>query len=384
MRKMSFTKVLCGKKEFSMIEVLTDNHREKILEAFRNAGEKIAMMTPFLSEDAARSLAKVAVEQHVECSCITRFEHQEFLQKSSRIEALEILLNADVSLYALKKLHTKLYLVDDTIAILGSANFTYGGLQGNHELSLYMEGETELLDQLWEYFEDVRQNCRRQSKTITAEEVEREKLRLKNEVKQANPTKYTYSFGAVIQEPVTVDSRDLVQEFLGPERESHCWIKFEASSRERRSSGGPYTFHEQNGIYMTRFSQARKPKRMHEGDIVYIAVHSWDRNGNPAPMIAGRARCHAFRETNVIPDGGQWPVYLELYDVAPSAGNIQDGICLYDLVDALGKDTYTHTQGGGVPAESIRYSHRQQAYLGLTEKAEKYLEQIFKPRDKES
>ena len=101
-------------------------------------------------------------------------------------------------------------------------------------------------------------------------------------------------------------------------------------------------------------------------------------------MIVGRARCHVFRETNVIPDGGQWPVYLELYDVEPCAGNIQDGICLYDLVDALGKDTYTHTQGREMPAESIRYSHRQQAYLGLTDTAEKYLEHIFKPRDKES
>ena len=371
-----------------MIEVLTDNHREKILEAFQNANEKIAMMTPFLSQDAARSLEKIKVEQNVECTCITRFEHREFLQKSSHIEALEILMHVDVSLYALKKLHTKLYLIDDTIAILGSANFTYGGLQGNHELSLYIEGEPELIKQLWEYFESVLQICQQQGKNITAEEVERENLRLKNETKKVSPTRYSYSFGAVLSEPDSADDRDFVQEFLSPERESHCWIKFEASSENRRPSkppaAEPYTFHNQNGIYMTRFSEARRPKRMHEGDIVYIAVHSWDRGGNPAPMIAGRARCHAFRETNVIPDGGQWPVYLELYDVEPCAGNIQDGISLYDLVDALGKDTYTHTQGRELSTESIRYSHRQQAYLGLTEKTEKYLEQIFKPRDKES
>ena len=237
------------------------------------------------------------------------------------------------------------------------------------------------------YVENV---CREQETYITEERLKHEDQLVKEEnthSKYAGPCKTTVKpFGAKLPASDDELDRDYVQELLNPQinYDSHCWIKFEASSRERRSSGGPYTFHEQNGIYMTRFSQARKPKRMHEGDIVYIAVHSRDRNGNPAPMIVGRARCHVFRETNVIPDGGQWPVYLELYDVEPCAGNIQDGICLYDLVDALGKDTYTHTQGREMPAESIRYSHRQQAYLGLTDTAEKYLEQIFKPRDKES
>lgn len=159
---------------------------------------------------------------------------------------------------------------------------------------------------------NCRDVCREQETYITEERLKHEDQLVKEEnthSKYAGPCKTTVKpFGAKLPASDDELDRDYVQELLNPQinYDSHCWIKFEASSRERRSSGGPYTFHEQNGIYMTRFSQARKPKRMHEGDIVYIAVHSRDRNGNPAPMIVGRARCHVFRETNVIPDGGQW------------------------------------------------------------------------------
>ena len=372
------------------IELLTYNHKEKLTEAFERSHRKIDIVSPFLSEDTADYFSKLIKKKQIPATFITRFDHEAFVKGANSTKGLTKMLHAGVELLALLGLHTKLYLIDDRTAILGSANLTESGMSKNIELSLYIEDEPELFDFLQKYFEKLRDVCREQETYITEERLKHEDQLVKEEnthSKYAGPCKTTVKpFGAKLPASDDELDRDYVQELLNPQinYDSHCWIKFEASSRERRSSGGPYTFHEQNGIYMTRFSQARKPKRMHEGDIVYIAVHSRDRNGNPAPMIVGRARCHVFRETNVIPDGGQWPVYLELYDVEPCAGNIQDGICLYDLVDALGKDTYTHTQGREMPAESIRYSHRQQAYLGLTDTAEKYLEQIFKPRDKES
>lgn len=372
------------------IELLTYNHKEKLTEAFERSHQEIDIVSPFLTEDTANYLSKLIKKKHLSATFITRFDHEAFVKGANSVKGLAGMLHAGVELLALLDLHTKLYLIDGKTAVLGSANFTAGGMSKNIELSLYIEDEPELLDSLQEYFEELQDVCREQETYITEERLKHEDQLVKEEKtssKYAGPCKTTVKpFGAKM--PVRDDEldRDYVQELLNPKitYDSHCWIKFEASSKERRSSGKPYTFHEQNGIYMTRFSQARKPKRMHEGDIVYIAVHSWDRNGNPAPMIAGRARCHAFQESNVIPDGGQWPVYLELYDTEPCAGNIQDGISLYDLVDALGKETYTHTQGREGSMESIRYSHRQQAYLGLSETAENYLEQIFKPRDKES
>lgn len=38
-------------------------------------------------------------------------------------------------------LHAKVIVVDRSKAIVGSANFTWGGMTGNHELAVYLEGE---------------------------------------------------------------------------------------------------------------------------------------------------------------------------------------------------------------------------------------------------
>ena len=50
----------------------------------------------------------------------------------------------------------KLYLIDDDIGILGSANFTESGLNSNVELSLYIENEPELLKLLHDYFSEMK------------------------------------------------------------------------------------------------------------------------------------------------------------------------------------------------------------------------------------
>lgn len=367
------------------IELLTDDHREKILEAFQTATEKIAIITPFLSLKTAEFLTSLVQKSNtLSCEFVTRFDHSDFLQKASTTKGLKKLLNVGVTVLAAKKLHTKLYLLDKDTAILGSANFTVSGLQSNCELSLLIKNEPELLAELWDYFDELAQVCKKQGKYISEKEIDDEDKRLHNEAKPVTPTKYTYSFGAEISfKKENSPDFDIVQRMVNPapEIDCHCWIKFEATSRIRKDGSIPYDFHFENGTYKTCFSEWRKPKKVHEGDWIYIATHSWDKEGNPAPMIVGRAKCHAFKEENRQSEDSQWPIYLELYEPERLAGKIEDGISLYTLVEQCKKCTYIHTKNNiTVEEDRVKYSHRQQAYLGLAQEAVQYLESVFEER----
>ena len=73
----------------------------------------------------------------------------------SSLTALKSLQTAGVDIYALKDLHARLYLFDDNVAIIGSANFTSGGFGNNIELSLYIEDEYDLIERLSKYFDHL-------------------------------------------------------------------------------------------------------------------------------------------------------------------------------------------------------------------------------------
>lgn len=62
---------------------------------------------------------------------------------------------AGIDVYALKGLHSKLYLFDDTYGVLGSANFTAGGFKSNIELSLLLNNDDGILKELHSYFDDL-------------------------------------------------------------------------------------------------------------------------------------------------------------------------------------------------------------------------------------
>lgn len=59
-----------------------------------------------------------------------------------------------------RRLHTKLYLLGNGVAIVGSANLTVGGLYGNVELNVLIKNGGELYGQLMRYFEELWLNAK--------------------------------------------------------------------------------------------------------------------------------------------------------------------------------------------------------------------------------
>ena len=138
-----------------MIELLTSNHFDKIMDLFDGTQKEIKIISPFLSMSMAEKLCKVVSEKNIKCTFITRIYIQDMLEKANSLDAIELMMKSGIKVYAEKFLHTKLYLFDDTEAIVGSANFTCGGFKSNVELSLLLSEETEVITELHSYFDSM-------------------------------------------------------------------------------------------------------------------------------------------------------------------------------------------------------------------------------------
>lgn len=135
-----------------MIELLTTNHLDRIFDQFDSAARGIRIISPFLTRAMTERLAHIVKTQGVSCTFITRLYVNDLLAKANSTEALRGMLDAGIEVYAVKGLHTKLYLFDDTSAVLGSANFTMSGFKSNIELSVLISQEQALLAELDDYF----------------------------------------------------------------------------------------------------------------------------------------------------------------------------------------------------------------------------------------
>ncbi len=379
------------------IELLTDNHRESVLNALGESQQRIYIITPFIKKQPAHRLAQIIQQNKVDCVLISRFNYENFATGVSDINALIELHQAGAEVLALKNLHTKLYLIDDRIVILGSANFTNGGLQTNHELSLIATDEPQLFQKCDEYFADMRAAIEAAPKGIVTEEwlytvKKRVQILYKQKKQNATTIDKTGDLGAELPHKATVEENDAVQNFLQatPKKkekpQNHCWLKFSASSAQRTprkpNQIQPYTFdYNKEGKCATYFSEKHRPRKIQEGDKIFLALHSWDKNGKACPIIVAQAFCHEFKEENKLDEDWQWPYFIELYDeqALPAVNKtIQYGIPLYEVVQALGPDMYASAQGKNKSLETLLHSHRQQAYLELTDKAREYLESKFR------
>ena len=66
-----------------MIEVLTDNHYEKMLDLFDDAKQNLKIISPFISKSIAEKLCESVRNSSVKCTFITRFYLEDMLNKAN-------------------------------------------------------------------------------------------------------------------------------------------------------------------------------------------------------------------------------------------------------------------------------------------------------------
>lgn len=124
----------------------TGTQGDRIRALFENAGNGVAIISPFIKVNAIRSLLDV-IPSHAYLRCVTRWLPREIAAGVSDPEILEILEErGNSSLSLVDRLHAKLYIAGDR-CLAGSANVTLAGLgEGGDYNNIEVLVETTLTD----------------------------------------------------------------------------------------------------------------------------------------------------------------------------------------------------------------------------------------------
>lgn len=403
-----------------MIEIVTDEHYSLITLLFEDSTDNIKIISPFLSRKMAELLCEAA-HKGVECSFITRFYLQDFIDGSNTLDGLQNMLDAGVKLYALIGLHTKLYLYDGGNAIVGSANFTEGGLVRNVELSVHLADEPAI-DTLQEYYDDIVSKVENaEDGIITQNMLDDYKNRYRKFKESSSQLGGGTKVVAVVRgaaldriarnlkensgevfDEIEANTQerlsDPVYVALGGKKEAathkalrNIILKFSASAKRRANGNEPMNLRpfidDGKTVYITNFSEAKKnsAKTVEEGDETFFCVHSYDKDGKNCPLIVGKGFLRKYNSNNDARDKGwvtddssldEYPIYCVISEAKIIKAPINCGIPLRELTDTLGYKTYVHTRKKPIeyPSDRVAKAHGQQAMLALTADAKEYLD----------
>lgn len=193
------------------MKLITENLEQALFQEINRSTESIMIISPFISRYTAEKLVKKVQESNLKCTIITRFDRSLFVNGASSIEALGLLIQKGISIFALQNLHSKLYIFDEEKCMMGSANFTKKGLLENKEMLIFLGEPSEALP-LLDYGKGLLQDILKDGswqidKSMIDIEIEMKK-HLKSSVEQ--DPRLTYSWGAKLLTNNDLDEEEIV------------------------------------------------------------------------------------------------------------------------------------------------------------------------------
>ncbi len=365
-----------------MIKLITSNTKDDILNLLENTNSSFYLICPFIGINTSKILANIITRKKFEAIIITRFSRNDFYVNASSIEGLKILKEAGCELKAVKNLHTKLYIFDNNAIILGSSNFTDGGLISNIELNIFIKDEKNIINRGITYFNEININI--DEEYFITKEMIYEEISFLNSLGEIEKPKFPKSadFGKEMNPKKKFDK---IEELLSPKQSiktlnTTAWIKFEGYSDSRRTKNNiPLNIVlDKENCYRTHFPT--KPTGFKNGDLVFIARNSWDKNGEKTPMIFGFGITRKFNSKNVMSQEEQdhnenfkrWPyfIYVENFRFV---NTLLEGVSLLDMLREVGYYSYPASIKRESSFEELKKIHGQKDKLRITEEAKDYL-----------
>lgn len=367
-----------------MVKLLSENIKDEVFDLFDNADNEINIISPFIGLQTAKELVNIKQKKNINVVLITRFNRADFYTKASSIEALKLLVENNIIIFAVKNLHTKLYIIDNDAMILGSSNFTTGGFLTNIELNVLFQNVNndcnEIIGRGIAYFNEFKTNIPNEFQ-ISQDRIQNEieilgKLGNNTYSKFAPQTNYGF-------EPEEIKNAiikpDLIESCFSDEvsKDTTAWLKFEGFSDERRMKGDSIIKKNlENGMYKSYFDT--KPKGFQTGDLVFLSVLSYDINNKPTSMIYGYGTVRAWKENQVAteeekkidPNRNRWPYYIYFENLKFIHDEARKCIPIYDLYNTIGADAFPTSRGTD---RDVHGMHYQREKLKITDKAKDYL-----------
>lgn len=397
-----------------MIELLTTNHLDKVIDLFDGAQREIKIISPFLSMPMVEKLCKVVAEKNITCTFITRIYIQDMLEKANSLDAIELMMKSGITVYAEKHLHTKLYMFDNTEAIVGSANFTSGGFKSNVELSLLLSEEIEVIRELHTYFDSmVEQLENADNGRVTDELLKKAKENYfsiynskmhEGSGKVSSYMMYGAALGRKAQSNRTEDlkreldsckgEKDIVCSLFKELEQSeqihypyNIWLKFDGEGNDRLNADEPFpmTPVSMNGGTAYLSNYPFKVWSIEENDHVYFAALTTIKGGKNLPVIVGRGTLAAFTDKNYVNSAmleqydwmDRYPWYCVIKECEILNTSVGNGLPMNVVWEALGSDTYIASFGRNEDIPSVGRKHYQKAHIRLSGNAKEYIDHQF-------
>jgi HKD family nuclease len=360
-----------------MTELITSNTKGDILKLLENVKESFYLICPFIGINTSRMLADIMERKKIKATIITRFSRNDFYAGASSIQGLNILKNAGCELKAVKKLHTKLYIFDNDAIILGSSNFTDGGLISNVELNILIKEEKEIINHALSYFNEINDSIEEEY-FITDKRI-KEEIKFLSTLKgiKKHPFPPSTDFGKEIKPKKGADQ---IEKLLTSNQPTNAWIKFEGFSGTHRAKNNELLMLNLNdGIgYKTHFP--KRPIGFKNNDLVFVARNSTDKNNVDTPMIFGYGLAQKFDHSNIVPqeervqnpNSDRWPYFIYVKDFKYT-NTLLDGISLLDVLREVGYNTYPNSSVRKSSFEQLKKVHGQKDKLRITDEAKEYL-----------
>lgn len=329
--------------------------------------QQLRIVSPFVKEQLVRNMQTAIDFEKFEF--ITRYSLFDFAQNVSSLGALKFCVERGASVFGIKELHSKVYLFDKRAAIVSSANLTNGGLINNFECGIYTD-DKRVINQLHSYFDEL--------KALSPN-------RLTGEMCDAWET--LISDLEIVNIPAP-SLPDFGASQIQSDETKRYYVKFLGTSKTRH----PLTVRTTDVIrsslchYAVGFSPTKKPRRINDDDVIYIARMTQSPNDF---AIFGRGTAIKFNEARDVATEEEikqrvwkkdWPYYLRINNPVFLDGTLGECILLYDLIrefDYAGfASTMERYENGDREINPYR-SLAQQPYVQLTPRAVEWLEERF-------
>ncbi len=122
------------------MEVIRNPWEKKFLSFVSQSRKSIKIASPYIKNSSVTKLLKLRKPKTI-LKLINSFTNYNYANNSSDFKALEQIIKARGIIKNLPSLHAKIYIFDDTRAVVTSANLTYNGLNANYEYGILVEEE---------------------------------------------------------------------------------------------------------------------------------------------------------------------------------------------------------------------------------------------------
>jgi hypothetical protein len=326
---------------------LIDTAWDKIIDrAVAARSPELRVICPFIKRKVAERLLRGTHLKSIQV--LTRFHLGDFYEGVSDTEALRLFLEGGAQIRGVKNLHAKLYLFGRKQVVLTSANLTERALLDNHEFG-FVSDEPKIISRCYEYFDRLWKQAK---PDLTAEKLAAWEKELTDARTGQAPTPKgrrwpdhgaNCGFGAETSDP-----------FIPPvfAEAPKAFVKFFGESDDRTEHASPVIHEiERSGCHWAcTYPKNKRPRRVEDGAIMFMGRLV---RAPTDTIIFGRAvglRHQDGRDDATPPDiklrpwKEKWPHYVRVHHREFVAGTLENGVSLFELMDALGSNAFEATK----------------------------------------